>query len=100
MSRQLLTSFANIQGLAVSSSIKTRRCFTRSWLTEGFDSCVLSEEQLAGGEEEESEEMKDLEVDLQGNERTCFRLIFSVLILQFIFLVPCQKILNYTQRKE
>ncbi len=29
--------------------------------------------------------MKDLEVDLQGNEHTRFLLIFSVLILQFIF---------------
>ncbi len=62
------------------------------WDEDGFHSCVCSEEQLAGGEEEESEEMKDLEVDLQGNEHTLFILIFSVLILQFIFLVPSQKL--------
>ncbi len=62
------------------------------WDEDGFDSCVSSEEQLAGGEEEESEEMKDLEVDLQGNEHTRFILIFSVLILQFNFLVSSQKL--------
>jgi hypothetical protein len=55
------------------------------WDEEGFDSCVCSEEQLAGGEEEESEEMKDLEVDLQGNEHTRFTLIFSVLMLHIFF---------------
>jgi hypothetical protein len=36
--------------------------------------------------------MKDLEVDLQGNEHTRFTLIFSVLILQYIFLVLSQKL--------
>jgi hypothetical protein len=41
--------------------------------------------------------MKDLEVDLQGNEHTRFILIFSVLILQFIFLVLSQKL--HTQKR-
>jgi hypothetical protein len=44
--------------------------------------------------------MKDLEVDLQGNEHTRFILIFSVLILQFIFLVSPPKIIKLHTKKK